>query len=198
MKERPLLMTPDNGQKSHDGIKTETRRIVKDINPAYLEGNPTGEQIHNAMRCPYGEVGDRLYIKEACWIYGRWIPKGRRGNKERWAFEIGPTGRQCRFDKPLQTTIRRKGEHGWGWVRRPGIFMPRWACRTVLEITEIRVQRVQDIAELDCEAELGRAPYSMGDAAYNEFKQLWISINGADSWDANPWVWAISFRKVQP
>lgn len=90
-----------------------------------------------------------------------------------------------------------------GW--KPSIHMPRWACRTVLEIIEIRVQRVQEISEEDARAEGATiksdaeiAARVAGDTpARMEFWALWKSIHGADSWVVNPWVWCITFKRVQ-
>ncbi len=229
MKETGILMTPENGEKCFLATKLQTRRII-DPQPAqdaewfgYLAAKPddsgwypmkgdardsecweqaTGERLV----CPYGVEGDRLWIREACWIYGRWKPNGRRGKRQRWAFEPASRGRQCTFITPLALEIRRKGELGWGWVRRPGIFMPRWACRTLVEITEVRVQRLQDISQADAIAEGGPPSHQSIDSLSRKFgyidfsrswyAQLWESINGAGSWESNPWVWAISFKKV--
>ena len=89
---------------------------------------------------------------------------------------------------------------------RPSIHMPRWASRLTLEITEIRVQRLQEISEEDakaegCQAWEYRNPTTDDDdfaTSRDEFIDLWRSINGPRSWAANPWVWCVSFKKVQP
>jgi hypothetical protein len=76
------------------------------------------------------------------------------------------------------------------------MLMPRWACRTVVEITEIRVQRVQQISYEDEGAEgVTLGPHC--NDRHSGFIALWNSINGADSWNVNPWVWAITFRRVK-
>jgi hypothetical protein len=80
------------------------------------------------------------------------------------------------------------------------MLMPRWACRTVVEITEIRVQRVQEIGEDDAIQEgcwITQAITESRLTPIAEFVELWASIHGPDSWDANPWVWAITFRRVE-
>lgn len=78
-----------------------------------------------------------------------------------------------------------------GW--RPSIHMPRWASRILLEITGVSVERLKDISHEDAMAE-GMA---WDDAVY-DYSQLWESINGTGSWDANPWVWVVEFKQVEP
>lgn len=98
----------------------------------------------------------------------------------------------------------------------PSIFMPKWACRIFLEVTNVRVERLQDISEDDCIAEGVRywadeddtdlldaifKNYETGErnlvSGYSSFRTLWISINGEDSWDNNPWVWVYDFKKTE-
>jgi hypothetical protein len=80
--------------------------------------------------------------------------------------------------------------------------MPRWASRILLEITDVRVQRLQEISEGDARAEgaIGALNDSIGDnwCACEAFAALWESINGPGSWHANPWVWAITFQRLEP
>jgi len=94
----------------------------------------------------------------------------------------------------------------WGFKRRPSIFMPRWASRITLEITGVRVERLNEISREDAKAEglwpspgnglemVNGGPYGNAQLA---FRALWESINGPGSWDANPWVWVVEFRRVQ-
>lgn len=196
-----------------DDRKTQTRRIVK--NPDYY-GCLTGDCPHEkqiecdeAMRkeCPYGQPGDRLWVKET------YLP---------WRDKNGP----CKV-----AAYKADGyelEPGEQWT--PSIFMPRWASRITLEITAVRVERLQEISDLDAIKE-GIEPFSdeMGDEGGDKWKNyafetahpkrgiaptdegnrilafgdpthsyrtLWESINGPGSWTLNPWVWAISFRKL--
>ncbi len=223
MNERPILFTPANAQLVHDSKKTQTRRIMK--NEDYyscLTGDCPHEDRKDcatdlAQQCPFGVVGDRLWVREA---FTYWEDPG---------YEWKPTRKEPRFEylsKRRQAEIISRSETcGWDYLVYKGggekrclsewkyphpiyehcvgrfgktvsaIHMPRWACRTVLEITEVRVQRLQDIAETDCEAELGIEPYSLGNDACQRFKALWESINGPYSWDSNPLVWAITFRR---
>jgi hypothetical protein len=89
---------------------------------------------------------------------------------------------------------RRKRE---GWILSSSLFMPRWASRLTLEITEIRVQRLQEISEADCLAE-GLTMFDADDIPLEiQYEQLWDSINGkTHPWKSNPWVWVINFKKL--
>lgn len=219
MKERPILMTPENAQKCFDGVKTQTRRIMKcqpdddakimigeirtSKGVAYI-GNSQSGGIVTRVQCPYGVVGDRLWIREA---WHAFIPMG-----DSQYYKTGIRKSEFRFHD-REVVYKGSGEYiskdhpnnavgKW----KPAIHMPRWACRTVVEITEIRVQRVQEINQIDVEAEGCKGEWVMpGKYSLNghrarptieQFKTLWQSINGADSWDANPFVWAMTFKKV--
>lgn len=162
MKERPIIMTPEDAQKVHDGVKTQTRRIVKPqpLHISWFEHQhgwcarvreDTGSAAHPAyvmMPCPYGQVGDRLWIITL---------------------------------KPIN----------FG------------AGKYVVELTEIRVERLHDISPSDALAEGIFCP-EIGYAQHGErapvllYGCLWESINGKDSWAQNPWVWVLSFRQVEP
>jgi hypothetical protein len=171
--------------------------------------------------CPYGQPGDRLYVKEACWIWGRWSRNGlTKTGRQRWRF-TADSDHRVRFDKP-DSTAKREAFDGvnignGGWVYRHARFMPRWASRILLEITNVRVDRVQDISEADAKAE-GIRPWSAingsatmgsrvvwgcGDISaldpVSAFELLWDSINSARGfgWEANPWVWVVSFRVLE-
>ena len=77
--------------------------------------------------------------------------------------------------------------------------MPRWASRITLEITDVRVQRLQSIDAEDCIAEGLSTTLREGDAVQHleeQYRELWESINGAGSWKVNPWLWALTFRMV--
>lgn len=88
-------------------------------------------------------------------------------------------------------------DHGDSPCRtRPTIHMPRWASRITLEVVNVRVERLQDISEADAEAEGWTGPILGRYTAYHWYWELWESINGKGSWDANPWVWVIEFRRA--
>jgi hypothetical protein len=148
---------------------------------------------------PYGKPGDLLWVREtwgAVWPADEPVPL-----------------RQCeieyRADLPPGCTDRPgewPADEGNGpevpkW--RPSIHMPRWASRITLRITDIRVERLQDITENDAKAE-GCDPVVHPDGAVDcgtrktTFAKLWNHINGPGAWDENPWVWVISFERVKP
>lgn len=193
MRERPILMTPENAQKCHDGTKTQTRRIVK-YHPSVGEPNEWCHRISepvfiNIMGdyiriCPYGVVGGRLWVREA------WAWPG----EEAFLYKGIPADARLasEWQKDLNCCQLK-------WM--PSIHMPRMACRTVLEITDVRVERLKNISSADALAEgvfcpeIGYAQY--GDRApVMQYGFLWESIHGVGSWEKNPWVWVISFRKV--
>jgi hypothetical protein len=142
--------------------KFQTRRTVKlDADGCYDTVTPdaiarvphTAETILRDIRCPYGDIGDRLFVREDTWI---WCDKQPNGvtKKGRPKFRYVPVGRHVVYkadgEKP---TNRIDDDPGHMWKFKPGRFMPRWASRITLEITDIRVQRLQDISEKDAIAE---------------------------------------------
>jgi hypothetical protein len=185
MKERPILFSAPMVRAILDGRKTQTRRKIKpgdwsveahtmETDWPYLPHYLTdGAAV--PVKCPYGNPGDRLWVRET------------------WANERDGTG--CPDDTGI---LYRATDPGWddedtGLRWRPSIFMPRRASRITLEITDVRVQRLQDISDDDSRAE----GYDRSHAFPREwFALLWESINGTGSWAANPWVWAITFRKL--
>jgi hypothetical protein len=216
MKERPILFSGPMVRAILDGSKTQTRRIVKpqpqpfiqctpDRHPTtrtepYIDAycgepktleNPRGMGLDwhwwtadnrtgaKVARCPYGRPGDRLWVRET--LYRK--PDAYFG----WGYQTDgtPVGGYLKYPKRVV----------------PSIHMPRWASRITLEIVAVRVERLQEISEDDARAEGCRH-----DAVVNvrngkptllvKYRDLWESINGPGSWDANPWVWVISFRRV--
>ncbi|MDE1914690.1 MAG: hypothetical protein KGJ57_17680 [Sphingomonadales bacterium] len=203
--------------------KTQTRRVL--ANPEFY-GCPTGDCPHqtqaecNAAMASLGPdairyaIGDRLYVREAYYQQGHWepVPGARtKGNRQKWAFV--PTG-PISFDAPDEF---RKGRHSAdpatvAWHKRLGRFMPRWASRLTLTVTDVRVERLQEISETDAIAEgiehLGRDPmlwrnYSFASnlrgtsCPVTSYRTLWNSINSPGAWEANPWVVAVSFITEQ-
>lgn len=185
MKEPPLLMTPENAQKTHDRIKTQTRRIVK-FNAAgrvELKGHQWHRYDPDAVKaCPYGAVGDRLWIRENGWERPERTPQMLRDGADTWE--------RYYFDALLDPGEAEELK-GYGFKRRPSIHMPRWACRTVVEIMEVRLDRLQAITQLDAFEEGCEGPDHKGN-----FFWLWLSIRGVGSWNRNPFCWVMSFRKV--
>lgn len=189
-----------------DGRKTLTRRLIntksrrKDGAKLVPELLARLDRGNAGSASPYGQPGDRLWVRETFGVL--------TGNGYRYVYRADGDAR--RSDGSLVENMK------WG----PSIHMPRKASRITLEVTGVRVERVQDISEADAMAEgvervHGRdVPAAMGvgvetwrnyeDAeswvmsAGASFMSLWRSINGADSWAANPWVWVVEFKRVTP
>ena len=194
-----------------DGRKTQTRRIVKGKGTWDVVTEQRGVLWPGAendigdwqdFECPYGEIGDRLWVREA-WRVGSPYEKTRL----------------TEFNYPkdeLQDYIHYRAEdfHERELIGqyRPSIHMPRWASRINLEITGVRVERLNEISHHDAMQEgliewtdpprVSTLHYGLGKAdcwettAPKAFKRLWSEINGDDSWDANPWVWVVEFKRV--
>lgn len=224
MKERPILMNADMVRATLEGRKTQTRRPVKQaVHPhsdqqsyaiypdgsgsgwvAWLgAGGMTAEKTarlypgSEGFKCPYGQPGDRLWVRET------WAHDAPSLEECRKRFEDGLSG-----GLPYGPYFRTDSVHeGTGLRWRPSIHMPRWASRITLEITDVRVERVQDISEYDAKAE-GVAP-------------AWLDVNGKDVnahaaptfrqgfartmreiygwglWEMNMWVWVVEFKRIE-
>jgi hypothetical protein len=184
MKERPILFSGPMVRAILEGRKTQTRRVIKK-NPL-IEAGFTDAFIKHpdnfiAESCPYGQPGDRLWVKEAWWHH-----------------------RECRppFEHEHGACIRYQPFEGYD--KKSPLFMPRWASRLTLEITGVRVERVQDISKADVVAEgiSEREGYPLSDCAagwHEPYAALWDSLNAKRGfgWDANPWVRVIEFRLIQ-
>jgi hypothetical protein len=198
MKERPILFSGEMVCAILEGRKTQTRRVVK-VPRWALAGQmecdgcepnwPMAEDCYGDRQkidCPYGQPGDRLWVRET---FCEFDPNkhGILGIHEKYAYraETTPEGEEI-----------RKG-YGYSW--RPSIFMPRWASRITLEVTAVRVERVQDISPEDALAEgdveaLTNPRHK--ETSIDWYHNLWDSINGAGSWASNPWVWVVEFRRI--
>lgn len=224
MKERPILFSAPMVRAILDGTKTQTRRVLKrqpwascSIDEGFdgespfvfsaLGGYGPGYEVTETRTpciSPFGQPGDRLWLREA------WMPDppcDGTWNYTEWAgCRIGQIAAvPDQFRKPEFCNYRATWPHkedGMLWT--PGIHMPRWASRIDLLIKSVRVERLQDISEEDAKAE-GCEPVCMtptgednGSAIYGlgGYIELWESINGPGSWEANPWVWAIEFERV--
>ena len=201
MKERPILFSGEMVRAILNGTKTQTRRIMK-LQPIscikhsepflIMYGKENANRQEWTKRCPYGVPGDRLWVKETF----------RPFEDD----EIG-TCIQYRVDMTRRKPIWRGEQQGWKAEQdamnidhwKPSIFMQREFSRITLEVTGVRVEQVQDIGEADARAEgVSNLPRKL--ASHRElYYELWTKINGADSWEANPWVWVIEFkRRVAP
>lgn len=208
--ERPIIFTEDNPRKILEGRKTETRRIMKPqpvYDPEFLGGwvlkttraDTSIQSFNEGMypeTCPFGRVGERLWVRESFAI-------GQKLNG--WTPEETPTV-YYRAD-PENEDLMWEHENGVTDFKvpwKPSIYMPRTACRMVLELTSVRVERLQDITEAGAKAEgvevaPGNYPESGQSNSYRgAFAFMWNEINlKRGSWSDNPWVWKIAFRRVR-
>lgn len=240
MKERGILFQKPMVQaiRRVESPKTQTRRAVKGLTEKmWIEETASGgfavcydgepscgsgvwdvKEYSHPIACPYGVPGDRLWVRETFYAWGRWETRyDAKKKRDAWVF-IDMT-KECERDylyvadtpsvQPLGG--RRSGSVTPKWWKRPAIHMPRVACRQVLEITEVRAERLQDISEADSRAEgiTDGGCTNCGEpepcncavpapSARDAYCHLWGQINGPDSWAANPWVWAVSFRRIEP
>jgi hypothetical protein len=198
MKERGILYSAPMVRAKLAGTKTQTRRIIKgkgtwsvekgDITKRLWPGYEDEYGDWQWMKCPYGQPGDRLWGRET-WM--PFDPDHQIGDiKYAYRADTSPDGEEFR-----KAYIKAGYPYQW----RPSIFMPRAASRIVDEIIEIRVERVQDITEEDAIVEGAQSagvPASLTNRG--AFAKLWDKINGPGSWAANPWVWVIVTKPIQP
>ena len=192
MKERPILMSSHMVRAILEGRKTQTRRVIAD---KHLKSLPLLGVVDLATHCPYGQVGDKLWVREKALYWD-----GGAAGCQRVAYQDDAELAGLLEDNTRLKEFREgegKGILGkWQW--KPSIFMPRWASRITLEITAIRPQRLQEITEWDAEQEgdLKRGPIASENGHYEWFKGFWDSINAKRGygWAANPWCWCLTFR----
>ncbi|HBR2172172.1 TPA: hypothetical protein L9N07_001283 [Klebsiella pneumoniae] len=195
MKERGMIFNGEMTRAILDGRKTQTRRPVKfpghDKNlGCELAGNELAGELSagNYLNSAFGKPGDRIWVRETWNKYGGLLT--------------------YRADHDWIDDMRKETVCTAKWV--PSIHMPRWASRILLEIIDVRVERLNAISEEDARAEgiidggclnCGE-PEPCGCAnpepdATDAFAYLWQSIYGQENWNANPWVWVISFKRVE-
>ncbi|HBQ2304715.1 TPA: morphogenetic protein [Klebsiella pneumoniae] len=192
MKERGMIFNGEMVRAILDGRKTQTRRPVKfpvlDKNlGCELAGNELAGELSagNYLNSAFGKPGDRIWVRET------------------WArYNIDQNSHDIAYRATTPADWPEEGR----W--RPSIHMPRWASRILLEITDVRVERLNAISQEDAQAEgmelTGWRPtYSDPDSGgevmtpYDNFAELWSSIYGDESWNANGWVWVIEFKRVE-
>ncbi len=216
MKQIPILFSTPMVQAILDGRKTQTRRLIKpqpngalhDVNMGYWSEFPDNLK-HAYIKCPYGKPGDVLWVRET---YRHYMELESEKRIVEYAAD-GAAEQLPLCDGDGFHIFNKDGsEKMVPWI--PSIHMPKSACRIYLQITDIRVERLQDISEEDAKAEgvlyYGDESGDYKDYTYNDvygddwgvttakksFGTLWESINGPESWNANPWVWVISFERI--
>lgn len=215
MKEKPILFNGAMVRAILSGAKTQTRRVVKQLDGAtgvqsvhqrpsglfigrHLPGD-AGVGITAPFPCPFGQAGDRLWVRET------WSDAGLAPDEVHYRADATTFGGM---------TIEDVADTRW----RPSIHMPRWACRLVLEITEVRVERLQELSNADWDAEgisfCMEDPGTAAGRAFNEAEHYAIagvSMRGTPEdhgmraqlaeqgldWDSNPWVWVITFKRIE-
>jgi hypothetical protein len=238
MRELPILFSGAMVRALLDGSKTQTRRVVKhqppdDVAPitvAHYEPtvvNWRGEEEPGSVifgaysddgdwgaKCPYGAPGDRLWVRETHDVNRLGVetfPSGRERFYAGIAYKADDGRHEADITERLYKTLDEKESRGW----TPSIHMPRWASRITLEVTGVRVERLQDISETDSAAEGVESLRNEGEywkhylestascdaliclSARESFRTLWDSLAapGAD-WQANPWVWVVGFKRI--
>lgn len=222
MADRPILFSAPMVRALLEGHKTQTRRIVRPqpyFDPmrehwqwdgAHGHASWSGDRPQAAAllglreHCPYGRPGDRLWVRETWGLHAY-------GDETEWL--RGPVADAGVLQSWCPAYRADWDAHPEGCYWRSPVTMPRWASRITLEVTGVRVERLQDISEEDARAE-GVEPFDTGWHDYtperpgeptgacfaearDSFASLWCSIHGPDSWAANPWVWVIEFRRLE-
>ncbi len=228
MTERGILFSAPMVRALLDGTKTQTRRALKrqpwascsieeggkgELPFVYsaLHGAGPGHDVEESRIpciCPYGQPGDRLWVRETFYAFGRWETRySAKKKRDEWHFVDMTTeyDRLYQFDTKHMTPSNCRGAMP-AWYKRPSIHMPRQASRILLEVISVRVERLQDISDQDAIAEgIGLNPSAAGiyltgaaeTLPHAAYRSLWESINGAGSWDANPWVWVVEFKRLE-
>ncbi|HBR1399320.1 TPA: morphogenetic protein [Klebsiella pneumoniae] len=230
MTERGMIFNAEMVRAILDGRKTQTRRIMK-VQPEsnqlglllitdstkhsdigkyhWAESNATGNHVRSKLfACPFGAVGDQIWVRETFQgplfdyeLMDEYLEDSSKFEKPEFCQYAADGGHRPEY-QDANDNLR----HGW----RPSIHMPRWASRLLLEITDVRVERLNAISEEDARAEgiidggclnCGE-PEPCGCAnpepdATDAFAYLWQSIYGQENWNANPWVWVIEFKRVE-
>lgn len=214
MKERGMIFNGEMVRAILDGRKTQTRRPVKfpvlDKNlGCELAGNELAGELSagNYLNSAFGKPGDRVWVREMWGVVSHELDEDGRiqpwtPNRPATAIHEMPFGNGYYSGHAIYAA---DGDFTWGdddgyedgrscW--RPSIHMPKAASRILLEITDVRVERLRSMSQDDARAEgviAASGPMEAGLA----FRELWDSIYGEESWKANPWVWVIEFKRVE-
>lgn len=214
VRERPILFSGPMVRAILDGKKTQTRRVFR-LPEGWTHDEDDLERIHillreGVLKWAHGTTDDRLWVRET-WRVAR--INGASGGVSEFAtvqfkegfgilpYDAGWRERYARLIESEKGWERSATANLWGkW--RPSIFMPRWACRILLDVVDVRIERLNDISEADAMAEGAEpllVPPDGGGAPHVEgFRSLWDHINGKRApWSSNPWVWVVTFKRVE-
>ncbi|HBC0232796.1 TPA: hypothetical protein I5W11_003994 [Salmonella enterica subsp. enterica serovar Napoli] len=207
MSERGMIFNAEMVNAILSGRKTQTRRPIKWKQTRFTEiaerddGSlwPWAEDCERGgdiwFACPYGEIGDRIWVRETWQVIHDHIDESSHVEYRTYAPSI-PKEKDRYWHTVYAEHFGDESREDRGFPWRPAIHMPRWASRILLEIIDVRVERLNSITESDAEAE-GVTDTGFGDLLVDGFRYLWKSIYGDDSWQANPWVWVIEFKRVE-
>ncbi|MES2415148.1 MAG: hypothetical protein V4614_15180 [Pseudomonadota bacterium] len=229
MKERGIPFSAPMVRAVINGTKTQTRRVIKDcwgVNDGVpWKSAPTGHTGVTGVKdipCPHGKPGDRLWVREHYRVSNKHDSIPPRDIPARSCtvfFEAGGSlANQANGRWEVDNDFSAKDAGDWVGKFRPGMFMPRWASRITLDLTGVRVERLNDISEADARAEgifsfehfwrdteyplanVAYMPMPGWDTKYSSavaaYEALWEHINGPRSWSANPWVWVEEFKPI--
>ncbi|MEQ9769423.1 hypothetical protein ABRQ03_00980 [Pectobacterium jejuense] len=213
MKERGIIFNAEMVRAILDGRKTQTRRIIKnqpfdrswsrhDHQIEIISGRAeNGDEVDGlyaytkstggtwSAKCPFGQPGDRLWVRET--FNGFWLDDDVI---QEIKDAISKASELCDYRADYPDSSQPVG----GWT--PSIHMPRWASRILLEITDIRVEKLKHIPRDGFIAEGYPAERATDGGEYDPFlwyRDLWESIYGAGSWQANSWIWVIEFKQIK-
>lgn len=216
MTERGMIFNAEMVRAILDGRKTQTRRIMK-LQPKPSKSRPgdfwfSSKKLESMVHvsdlapgnspiadyhlfiqehcCPLGAVGDRIWVREAFRVHSLATDVAtlvyKASERNSWTEQTHRV--------PVAVCNKPATPEKW----TPSLHMPRWASRILLEITDVRVERLKSISDRDALREgCSTADMRSGDCVADVFARLWASIYGSDSWNANPWVWVISFERVE-
>ena len=218
VKSRPILFSAAMVRAILDGSKTQTRRILKpqlsfdpnDHQGTNLSGKSSAQEAIDQViaSCPYGQPGDQLTVKEDAWMWCGKLVSGLTQKTKKpkicWMETRNTQPVYC-ADHPLipqgvpENGTHRVGDLNYMWRKKIARFVPAWASRITLEIVSIRIERLNEITHADAIAE-GCPPHPEcpTQSVCGDYERLWESINGPGSWNANPWVWALTFKRIKP
>ncbi|MCW9252089.1 hypothetical protein N5I36_08965 [Klebsiella aerogenes] len=223
MTERGMIFNGEMVRAILDGRKTQTRRIMK-IQPEHSglglrrvidskNGSDDGKYFWSlsdacglkirskSFTCPFGSVGDRIWVREAFRVHSR------ATDVATLVYKASVRNSWTEQTHRVPVAVCNKAAMPEKWT--PSLHMPRWASRLLLEITDVRVERLREISQADAEAEgvgkLKKGFWKNYQPGWTEFQltargsfaTLWKSIYGDESWYADPWVWVIEFKRIE-